>query len=609
MREPSFSTKSSFGLWWKIIWRWPARFLSTVLLLILSIPFAFGLLILVPYSMQILQKDTVHTLLWEDLFGKTLWHFLEPLFLALQSPVGLSAMDQRWLFPLALILCGLGYGILSFVGDYSLRHLGEKLARYLRSQIINTYFSFAFQKASHVDPGYIASLVGENIREVQQTFTRILNTFFKDGLTVVIFILWLAVLDIQLFFLFIGVLLPTAVVLRLTSKTLKRLSRQGLTFESHLLTSLLEKMNGWQTIQTHKAVDYELEKFNQTNTSIYHVWRRAARAKALSTPLVEWFGIVAGACLVVVALRRIASHDLEAHVLVSFFVTVGFLADKMNRIVSQLNSTRKGTDALHRIVSFTRQKNTNVPPWKMPSVPAALPTNAELVFENVSVPVGQTPQNALEEDDEPNLLRWTFPLQGRLGAGDWGVVVGPSGVGKSTLIRHVLGLATEHKGRILLNQQEPTLCPLTLYQSHFGFIAQDPFILKASILENVLYPQPLDVATKGSLTNSTPTVDAETLARVKKSLDLACLNLDPQTFAQNLSGGEKQRLAFARVFYHKPTFIVIDEATSALDLKNEKELLENLKQALPKSVVLVIAHREALRQQATVLFELKSSEV
>jgi ATP-binding cassette subfamily B protein len=460
--------------------------------------------------------------------------------------------------------------------------LGERIAKKTRSDIALKYFSLNYLGAKSVDAGLLSSLVGEDIREIQQTFTRLMSSILKDGLMSFIFLIWLVVLDWQLFILFITVLVPASIVLRVTSKTLKILSKQGIQFESELLSGLLERMRGWQTIQVNKAIPFEIKNFNKINDKIYHVWRRVTRAKSLGNPLVEWFGITAAAFIIIAALRRISNGSLDSSIFTSFMVTVAILSDKINRISNQLYSTRKGTEALKRIREFLiadfkridktiRKKNLTQCKFET------------LEFQNLSI--GNLTSKILAKN-----------LNLTLRKGALLVIVGPSGVGKSTFIKTVLGLQPQISGSIFINKEIATESLFQKVSHDICFIPQEPFLFSGTIFENVVYPEKLN--------HPTP----EEIKLAKRALSLSQLDKDLKSEIHGISGGEKQRLMFARIFYKNPGLIVIDEGTSALDLSNELKIIENLKNHVTQSITLVIAHRPAIKKYATHILDLSTKE-
>lgn len=566
---------SSLQLWTQQILLWPYQFCIFIVSVFITIPLSLCLLSTTSIIIQTI-NTTPSDITWQKLLGNQLSLWITPIIEGTQfeSSIPLS-FQQNW-FVIIFIIFAILYGFLNFYSDYTLRNLGEKLAKKLRTDIAKKYFSLNYISANSIDAGLLASLVGEDIREAQQTFTRLISSLLKDGLTSIILLIWLIILDIELFILFITVLLPAGIVLRLTGKTLKKFSRQGLQFESELLSGILERLRGWQTIQVHKAIPFEVLKFNKINDKIYHVWRRATRAKTLGSPLVEWFGIIAGALIIIAALRRISIDTLDSNIFINFMLTVALLSDKINRISSQLNSTRKGTDSLHRIRSFLLNNfqiriNNTIQDYTLTEKKDKI---HKIEFKNLSI-----------GNDEDKCLAQNINIV--LTKGSLLAIIGPSGSGKSTFIRTILGIQKQINGKILINDNEINENLLQRLSHDICFIPQEPFLFTGTIFENIIYPEKIN----------SPNEQQINLAL--HALSLSLLEKDLSGNVNGLSGGEKQRLMFARIFYRNPGLIIIDEGTSALDLANELKIIENLKLHIKNSITLVIAHRPIIKEYAT----------
>lgn len=150
---------------------------------------------------------------------------------------------------------------------------------------------------------------------------------------------------------------------------------------------------------------------------------------------------------------------------------------------------------------------------------------------------------------------------------------GPSGVGKSTLLKTIAGLWLHCEGSL----EKP--------EGSILFLPQKPYLPLGSLAAAVTYPQPPeDMGEVKAILESVGLTCPRHQAHLDNELELAG--------EYNLSGGELQRLMVARVLATKPDWVFLDEATSALDAKAEKELYALLRQALPKTGFVVIAHRE-----------------
>ena len=168
------------------------------------------------------------------------------------------------------------------------------------------------------------------------------------------------------------------------------------------------------------------------------------------------------------------------------------------------------------------------------------------------------------------------PFDVELGLGQSVLITGPSGSGKSTLFRAFAGIWPFGRGTVSRPINARVL-----------FLPQKPYLTIGTLREQLCYPSATatfdDVALRAAL-------DACQLPHLINRLD------EDQHWAQLLSGGEQQRIAFARALLHKPDWLFMDEATSALDEATETRLYSMLRQQLPRSGIISIGHRANLRR-------------
>ncbi|MCK4708018.1 MAG: ABC transporter ATP-binding protein/permease, partial [Gammaproteobacteria bacterium] len=199
-------------------------------------------------------------------------------------------------------------------------------------------------------------------------------------------------------------------------------------------------------------------------------------------------------------------------------------------------------------------------------------TKAEIEFRNVS----------FSYQEERQILN---NISFKVSAGKKVAIVGASGAGKSTITRLLFRFYDVNNGKILIDGQNIEDVSQKSLRSVIGIVPQDTVLFNDTIYNNILYAKP--DATKDEV------FQAAKMANIHEFI--CSLPEDYQTVVGErglkLSGGEKQRVAIARVIISQPRIMVFDEATSSLDSKSEQTILQSLKDISQEHTTLVIAHR------------------
>lgn len=201
--------------------------------------------------------------------------------------------------------------------------------------------------------------------------------------------------------------------------------------------------------------------------------------------------------------------------------------------------------------------------------------HGEILFNSVSF--------GYNGDDQKNVKNCNLRIQPKKTT----ALVGHSGSGKSTLIKLILRLYDVRKGSISIDGQNIKDLKIESLYQHIAYISQEPSIFDGTVRDNLMYAVNTEKMSDKKLWKALRAAQAEEFV---KNMEFG---LDTEIGERGvfLSGGEKQRLAIARIFLKNPEILILDEPTSALDSQSEAKITEILHQVMKGRTVIVIAHR------------------
>jgi subfamily B ATP-binding cassette protein MsbA len=304
---------------------------------------------------------------------------------------------------------------------------------------------------------------------------------------------------------------------------------------------------------------------------------RSVAAVAISSPLMDIFGAIAIALLLLLGREQINHHVFSSGTFLAFIVAVFKLYDPVRKFALFNNNFQQALGASSEIFKFM---DTEDDVKEKPGARALPPFSRGIRFEKVCFSYQAGGESETGEGRE--ILR---DINLEVHAGEVLAVVGSSGAGKSTLVHLIPRFFDVTSGRLTIDGRDVRDTTLASLRSQIGVVAQDTVLFNDTVRNNIAYGQP-----------GVPQKAVEASARAALAHDFIMdLPSGYDTMigerGVRLSGGERQRIAIARALLKNAPILILDEATSALDSESEALVQSALQNLMTGRTVVVIAHR------------------
>ena len=358
---------------------------------------------------------------------------------------------------------------------------------------------------------------------------------------------------------------------------------------SQLNADLQENLQGLEVVQMFGREAYNSAAFARTSDRYRRAIDGTVFYDSVISALLEWVALMAIALVLVLGGSLVTAGVIGLGTLTTFILYSQRLFDPLRQMAERFTQLQGGLTAIERIGEL-RELETEPDEAAGRSLPPARDgRSGAVVFDDVCF--GYRP-------DEPILRH----LQLEIAPGEHVALVGPTGSGKSTIIRLLCRLYEPQSGRILLDGVDIRELPLADLRRRLGVVLQDTFLFSGTVADNLRLGDDLSDASLQRLCHDLG-LDG-LLQHLPRGLETPL-----RERGGNLSSGERQLLAVARVALRDPAVLVMDEATAFLDPSTEATLQRDLERMLSGRTAIVIAHRLATVEAADRIVVLRGGAV
>ncbi|MCA2618936.1 MULTISPECIES: ABC transporter ATP-binding protein [unclassified Microcystis] len=480
--------------------------------------------------------------------------------------------------------------ILGTMQGYLVQKVGQSITANVREDLFTHVTSLSSSFFDRSPVGRLVTRLTSDVEALGEVFASGAIGVVSDLVNILVIIITMFTLQWQLALLLVLMLFPVTALIIFFQKQYRIANYQVREELSKLNAQLQENVVGVNIVQLFRRERFNAEMFRAINTQYRQSLDKTIFYDSAVSSTLEWIGLIAVGGVLWLGGIFILQKTIDFGVLSAFILFSQRLFNPLRQFAEKFTMFQAGFTAIERIgelisipIEITDSNN-----YKDIYFPEKRQTG-EIIFENVWF--GYKP-------DEYIIKGLNFTIH----PGEKVALVGPTGAGKSSIIRLLCRLYEPSKGRILVDGIDIRYLPQAELRRYIGVILQETFLFAGDVTRNITLGENYDfeqVKAAAKLTNIDHFIEElpdgyHTLLRERGS---------------NLSGGQKQLLAFARVAIRNPEILVLDEATASLDVGTEVLIQEALEQILVDRTAIIIAHRLSTIRDVDRILVLKRGEL
>ncbi|WP_413745978.1 ABC transporter ATP-binding protein [Synechococcus sp. MIT S9507] len=499
----------------------------------------------------------------------------------------------------ALLISVLVRLALGGVQKYYIESVGQRLTARIRRDLFSHAMDLSLRFHDRMPVGKLLTRLTSDVDALAEVFGSGAVGVLGDLVTLTVIAGFMLLIEWRLGLLLLVSQVPVTLVVLWLQGRYRRANYRVREELSQLNADFQENLQGLDVVQMFRREAFNGARFQRTGLAYREAVNGTILFDSSISAFLEWVSL--GAVAVVLALGgwMVTSGAMGLGTLTTFILYSQRLFDPLRQMAERFTQIQGGLTAVERIGELLEE------PLEIRDHTLAVPASAaESTAENIPAPLQVMPSPRGEvvfervhfsyRPDEPILQDLSF----RLAPGEHVALVGPTGSGKTTVIRLLCRLYEPQQGRILLDGRDIRTLSLPDLRRQLGVVLQDTFLFSGSVGDNLRLDRDIDDNQLKDVCRDLGL--SSLLGRLPQGLDT-----ELRERGGNLSSGERQLLAVARVAIRNPNVLVMDEATAFMDPSTEATLQRDLDHLLERRTAIVIAHRLATVEAADRILVLR----
>ncbi len=462
--------------------------------------------------------------------------------------------------------------------SYNIQAVGQRLTARIRNDLFSHSMSLSLRFHDKMPVGKLLTRLTSDVDALSEVFGSGAVGVLADFVSLIVISITMILIEWRLGLLLLIIQIPVTIFILWLQKRYRKQNYKVREELSQLNANFQENLQGLEVVQMFRRQSLNGHKFSKTGSNYKNAVNGTIFYDSSISAFIEWVSLAAVAMVISLGGYMVTAGAMGLGTLTTFilysqrlFEPLRQLAERFTQIQGGLTAVERISELLEKKIEIYDQVDKKVENKKL--INSNRTVFGEVLFENVSF---------FYREDEPIINDLSFKIK----AGEHVALVGPTGSGKTTLIRLLCRLYEPQKGNIYIDGQNIRNISIQSLRKQLGVVLQDTFLFSGNVSDNLRLDSSID---NQRLKDICSELGLDNLLRkLPNGLDTYI-----RERGGNLSSGERQLLSIARVAIRDPKVLIMDEATAFMDPSTEATLQRDLDRLLEKRTALVIAHRLA----------------
>jgi len=545
--------------------------------------YKIGILIVMIFAVA----STVFNIIGPKILGRATTKLFEGV-MAMISGTG-AGIDFDFIGRIILITTGLYLGstLFSYVQGWIMSGISVDITYRFRKDISEKINRMPFKYFDNTTQGEVLSRITNDVDTVNQTLNQSLSQIITSVVTVVGVLIMMLTISWKMTLVALTIIPISAGVVMLIVRQSQKYFTQQQEYLGHVNGHVEEMFGGHLVMKAFNGEADSVEKFEGFNNTLYSSAWKSQFLSGLMMPVMRFIGNLGYVGISILGGYLAIQGAITVGDIQAFIQYMNSFTQPITQIANISNVLQQTAAAAERVFEFLEEEE-EIPDAESSVVPDEIHGHVE--FKNVQF--GYDPEEIIINDFSADIQ-----------SGQKIALVGPTGAGKTTMVKLLMRFYDVQKGSIMVDGQNVKDFKREDLRCLFGMVLQDTWLYNDTIMENIRYGRP--GASDEDVIKASKAAHVDHFVRtLSDGYDMV---LNEET--SNISQGQKQLLTIARAFVTDPSMLILDEATSSVDTRTEVLIQKAMEKLMQGRTSFIIAHRLSTIRNADRILVMNEGDI